>query len=161
MKESGRVSPAPRPALSKLCIIITSERRHRNAMLTRPQLGALVGPVAGCFVGAGLALALKSARRSRRLLVAAAPLRPKLTLYGSAMFRPLRNVWMLEEMGIPYEHVPARPRSKEAGAVNPFAKIPTLVDGAMVMYESVAINTHLGDRYRDCLLYTSPSPRDS
>jgi glutathione S-transferase len=73
---------------------------------------------------------------------------PRLTLYGSSKFRPFRNTWMLEEMGVPYEHAAIRPRSAEAKAVNTFGKIPTLRDGECVITESVAINTFLGDRYR-------------
>ena len=75
-----------------------------------------------------------------------------LKLVGSARFRPLRNVWMLEELGIKYVHDPARPRSDAARAVNPFGKVPTLVDGdvdgEVVLYESAAINTYLGDKFR-------------
>ena len=45
---------------------------------------------------------------------------------------------------------PARPalRSDAARAVNPFGKVPTLVDGDVVLYESAAINTYLGDKFR-------------
>ena len=71
-----------------------------------------------------------------------------LKIVGSARFRPLRNVWMLEELGIKYVHDPARPRSDAARAVNPFGKVPTLVDGDVVLYESAAINTYLGDKFR-------------
>ena len=71
-----------------------------------------------------------------------------LKLVGSARFRPLRNVWMLEELGVKYVHDPARPRSDAARAVNPFGKVPTVVDGNVVLYESAAINTYLGDRFR-------------
>ena len=71
-----------------------------------------------------------------------------LKLVGSARFRPLRNVWMLEELGVKYVHDPARPRSDAARAVNPFGKVPTLVDGDVVLYESAAINTYLGDKFR-------------
>ena len=33
---------------------------------------------------------------------------------GSRASRGLRVLWMLEELGQPYEHVPAKPRSDEA-----------------------------------------------
>lgn len=85
---------------------------------------------------------------SRRLLARPPPNTPQLTLYGSAKYRSFRNVWMLEEMGIQFEHVAAHPRTAEASAVNPFGKIPTLIDGTLNMFESVAINTYLGDKYR-------------
>lgn len=71
-----------------------------------------------------------------------------LKLIGAAAFRPFRNVWMLEELGVAYEHIAARPRAPEAVKVNPFGKVPCLVDGDFEMYESMAINTYLGDKFR-------------
>ena len=72
-----------------------------------------------------------------------------LRLVGSSQFRSFRNLWMLEELGVAYEHVPAKPHSKEA-AVNPGfpKKVPTLIDGDLAMFESAAINTYLGDKFR-------------
>ncbi|XDA98576.1 glutathione S-transferase family protein [Sulfitobacter sp. LCG007] len=57
-------------------------------------------------------------------------------------------MWMLEELGLPYEHVPALPRSEQAFAHNPLGKIPALVceDGA-VLTDSDAIMAFLGDRH--------------
>ena len=76
-----------------------------------------------------------------------------LTLIGSAAwtFRSFRNLWMLEELGVEYGHVPAFPRDKDAFAANPFGKIPALRDGEFTMYESAAINTYLGDKHRAAL----------
>jgi glutathione S-transferase len=72
-----------------------------------------------------------------------------LKLIGSNAFRSFRNLWMLEELGVPYEYIAAFPRSSDAKAANPqFAKIPILVDGDFKMTESVAINTYLGDKFR-------------
>ena len=72
-----------------------------------------------------------------------------LTLIGSAKFRPLRNIWLLEELGVPYKHVPATPRSAQTyEAGNPFGKVPALTDGTFSMYESAAINTYLSDKFR-------------
>ena len=39
-----------------------------------------------------------------------------LRLVGAASFRSFRNLWMLEELGVAYEHVPATPLSPEARA---------------------------------------------
>ena len=72
----------------------------------------------------------------------------ELTLVGHAAFRSFRNLWMLEELGIPYDYVPAKPRSEAAKSANPFGKVPALVDGDFTMYESAAINTYLADRRR-------------
>mmetsp|Transcript_6494 Transcript_6494/g.16185 ORF Transcript_6494/g.16185 Transcript_6494/m.16185 type:complete len:227 (-) Transcript_6494:51-731(-) len=74
--------------------------------------------------------------------------KPNLTLVGHAAFRPFRNVWMLEELGVPYTYVPCRPRSKQAHRFNPLGKVPALQDGDFFMYESAAINTYLGDKFR-------------
>ncbi|WP_422030708.1 glutathione S-transferase family protein [Roseovarius sp.] len=66
---------------------------------------------------------------------------------GSRASRGLRVLWMLEELGQPYEHVPAKPRSDEALAANPSGKIPALqVDGETIT-DSVAIMTYLADRH--------------
>mmetsp|Transcript_42144 Transcript_42144/g.97585 ORF Transcript_42144/g.97585 Transcript_42144/m.97585 type:complete len:226 (+) Transcript_42144:39-716(+) len=76
-----------------------------------------------------------------------------LTLVGHAQFRSFRNVWMLEELGVSYKHVQAMPRSKEAQDANPLGKVPSLKDRDFVLYESAAINTYLGDKFRgqaDC-----------
>ena len=51
-----------------------------------------------------------------------------IRLIGSAKYRPFRNVWMLEELGVSWRYEPATPRSEAAHKVNPFGKIPTLVD---------------------------------
>eukprot|EP00941_MAST-03F_sp_MAST-3F-sp1_P003143 g3143.t1 len=71
----------------------------------------------------------------------------KATAAASTTTRSL-NVWMLEELNLKYDHILALPRTKEARAVNPFGKVPTLVDGDFIIYESAAINTYLGDKYR-------------
>ncbi|KAL1496354.1 hypothetical protein AB1Y20_016310 [Prymnesium parvum] len=74
----------------------------------------------------------------------------KLTLVGSAnFFRGFRNAWMLEELGAAWHHDPAKPRSKAARSVNPFGKVPTLLDGDITIYDSVAINNYLGDKFRE------------
>ena len=78
----------------------------------------------------------------------------RLTLIGDANFRSFRNVWLLEELGLRYTHVPALPQSKRARATNALGKIPTLIDAGggtgqpFAMSESAAINTYLGDVFR-------------
>ena len=55
---------------------------------------------------------------------------------------------MLEELGIPYMHLPAMPGSPEVLKHNPLGKIPVFLDDdGFAMYESAAINTYLGDKY--------------
>jgi glutathione S-transferase len=75
-----------------------------------------------------------------------------ITLYGISTSRAGRCVWALEEIGIPYTHVPIHfndgsTRTPEYRAVNPNERIPTLVDGELVLWESLAINHYLADRY--------------
>ncbi|WP_371229378.1 glutathione S-transferase family protein [Roseovarius sp. 2305UL8-3] len=66
---------------------------------------------------------------------------------GKRATRALRVLWMLEEIGQPYQHIPAAPRSDEAVAVNPSGKVPVLrVDDAIIT-DSTAILTYLGDRH--------------
>lgn len=71
-----------------------------------------------------------------------------LKIVGAGASRTFRNLWMLEELSLPYERILADPRSTEASATNPMGKIPSLIHGDFVMYESVAINTYLGDVFR-------------
>ena len=98
--------------------------------------------------GAAMGISATLMLRSRQLTTSLTRM-PTITLFGSSKFRSFRNVWMLEEMGVLFEHVPAKPRTAEANAVNPFGKIPTLIiDGHVNVFESVAINTYLGDKYR-------------
>lgn len=71
------------------------------------------------------------------------------TVIGTTRSRALRVIWMLEELGQPYDHLPAAPQTPEARAHNPSGKIPALlVDGAVVT-DSVAILTFLADRHGD------------
>ncbi len=75
-----------------------------------------------------------------------------ITLWGGATARTLRAHWMLHELDVPYEAKLIAPRSGETHteeflALNVKGKIPVLVDGDMVLTESAAIITYLGDRY--------------
>jgi len=66
---------------------------------------------------------------------------------GATRSRTLRVLWMLEELGQPYTHVPVAPRSDEAKAHNPSGKIPALLDGDDTLTDSVAIMTYLADKH--------------
>lgn len=77
---------------------------------------------------------------------------PRLTLYGIATSRAGRCLWALEEIGVPYRHVPIHfndgsTKTPEYRALNPNERIPTLVDGDLVLFESLAINHYLAERY--------------
>lgn len=65
---------------------------------------------------------------------------------------------MLEELGVPYEHILAKPWSKQAKQYHPLGKIPILIDDDFVLYESAVINTYLGDKFEK--LVPPPLTRD-
>lgn len=69
------------------------------------------------------------------------------TLVGMGRTRSFRVLWMLEELGLSYEHIPASPGSPEACAVNPTGKVPTLVVDGEAITDSTAILTFLADRH--------------
>mgnify|MGYP006273827363 CR=1 FL=1 len=67
-----------------------------------------------------------------------------LILHHAPNTRSVRIVWLLEELGLPYEIVPHRlgdpeMRSPEHLAVNPNGRVPTLIDGEATLFESGAI----------------------
>lgn len=75
-----------------------------------------------------------------------------ITLHGSAKSRASRSLLALEELGLSYRHVPLNPWSNPEHAeplarLNPNARVPVLEDGDLVLFESMAINLYLGDRY--------------
>lgn len=74
-----------------------------------------------------------------------------IKLYGTPMSRAARCLWMLEELGVPYENVPTSfvgdTKKPEYLALNPNGHIPTLDDDGLVLWESMAINLHLARKY--------------
>jgi len=68
-------------------------------------------------------------------------------LIGTRASRAFRVLWLLEELGLPYTHIPVSPGSDEARAVNPSGKIPALMIGDTVLTDSVAIMTYLCDKH--------------
>jgi len=75
-----------------------------------------------------------------------------ITLYGIATSRAFRCLWMLEEIGLEYAHQPLDfrgddLRSEQYRAINPNARVPTLQDGTLTLWESMAINLYLASRY--------------
>jgi glutathione S-transferase len=79
------------------------------------------------------------------------------TLVGVAASRAARNLWMLEELGVPYAHDPIH--YKDAGLKqppytdwNPNGSIPILLIGRgksrRAIYESLAINMYLAGKHR-------------
>ncbi len=75
-----------------------------------------------------------------------------LKLYEFPPTRSLRVRWVLQEMQLDFESIfvnlPAREHhAAEFLKINPAAKIPVLVDGDLVLIESVAIVLYLADKY--------------
>ena len=66
---------------------------------------------------------------------------------GSVKTRAFRVIWMLEELGEPYELIAAAPRSDEAKAFNPTGKVPALMAGDELLTDSVAIMQYLADKH--------------
>jgi glutathione S-transferase len=80
-----------------------------------------------------------------------------LKLFGQARSRASRSLWMLEEIGIAYEHMPIRPytesRSPEYLRINPNGHIPGLDDDGFILWESLAINMYLAETYAGAPLW--------
>ena len=84
-----------------------------------------------------------------------------MKVYHCSKSRSVRVIWMLEELGLEYEleTMPFGPEGLQSAdylAINPFGKVPVLVDGALTMSESVAIIQYLLDRYADGRLQPDP-----
>ena len=65
-----------------------------------------------------------------------------IKLYGSGQSRSFRALWALEEAGLEYEYIGVTKEilaSADYKALNSQSKIPTLVDGSLVLTESAAI----------------------
>ena len=68
-------------------------------------------------------------------------------IIGFPRTRAMRVMWLLEELDVPYELVPAMPQSAEVRALTPDGKVPILLDGDTAITESVAICTYLADKH--------------
>ena len=85
-----------------------------------------------------------------------------LQIYGNPRSRAMRCLWMLEEMGEPYQLIEKSIRTDELQSaeylrLNPNARIPTLVDGDVVLWESMAINLYLAQKYEGPMHSVGPT----
>jgi glutathione S-transferase len=83
-----------------------------------------------------------------------------MKLYGFPQTRSTRVAWALEEAGAEYEYGLIRLQAGEHKqpaflAINPFGKIPTLVDDGLVISESAAICTYIAEKFPDAKLIPS------
>lgn len=85
-----------------------------------------------------------------------------ITLYGVYRSRAARALWLLDELALPFRHVPvvqayrlADPQAADAPlhtasaefvAVNPMGQIPAMTDGDLLLTESLAITMYLAGR---------------
>ena len=87
-----------------------------------------------------------------------------IKIYGSPRSSAGRVYWMLEELNLSYQPVKINMREKEHKGeaylkLNPNGKVPCLTDGNFVIWESVAINNYLADKYSPHLLGDTPESR--
>ncbi len=81
-----------------------------------------------------------------------------LRIYGIARTRAFRAIWMAEELGLAYEHLPieigdAGARAPEFLRLNPNGRLPFIDDGGFVLFESLAITLYLAKKYSIGKLY--------
>jgi glutathione S-transferase len=85
-----------------------------------------------------------------------------LTIYGVYRSRASRNIWLANELGVPFKHVPVMQRyrlpdppptgvmhtkSPEFLNVNPNGHVPSIDDDGVVLHESLAINLYLAKKH--------------
>ncbi|MCP3971900.1 MAG: glutathione S-transferase family protein [Rhodobacteraceae bacterium] len=69
------------------------------------------------------------------------------TVIGNARTRAFRILWMLEELGVPYTHIPAAPHADEVRSHYPAGKVPVLIEDGTALTDSTAILTYLADKH--------------
>lgn len=77
-----------------------------------------------------------------------------MKLYEFGPTRSIRVRWTLQELGVDFEAIPVNlaageHRRPEFLNLNPAGKVPVLVDGDLVLSESVAIVKYLAEKYPD------------
>ena len=87
-----------------------------------------------------------------------------LKLYGQYRSRAFRVAWLCKESDIPYEHVNVTINVDDATckdpayiALNPNARVPTIDDDGVVVWESAAINLYLAEKYNSPLWPRTPA----
>ncbi|MDT9597338.1 glutathione S-transferase family protein [Sphingosinicella rhizophila] len=87
-----------------------------------------------------------------------------IQLYHCARARSFRPLWMLEEMGLPYQlHLlpfPPRALRKDYLGINPLGTVPYMVDGAVRMSESTGICHYLAETHGPTDLRIAPGEPD-
>jgi len=81
-----------------------------------------------------------------------------LRIYGIARTRAFRALWIAEEAGLDYEHLPIEIGDAGAGApefraINPNGRLPFIADDSFVLFESLAITLYLAKKHSNGKLY--------
>jgi glutathione S-transferase len=82
----------------------------------------------------------------------------RLRIYGVARTRAFRAIWMAQELGLDYQHMPieigpAGARKPEYLAINPNGRLPAIEDDGFVLWESQAITLYLAKKHSPGRLY--------
>lgn len=82
----------------------------------------------------------------------------RLKIYGIARTRAFRALWVAKELGLDYDHIKveigdAGARTPEFLAINPNGRLPVIVDGEFVLFESLAITLYLAKKFANGRLY--------
>jgi glutathione S-transferase len=82
----------------------------------------------------------------------------RLRIYGIARTRAFRALWVANELGLDYEHIPveigdAGARTPEFLKINPNGRLPAIEDGDFVLFESLAITLYLAKKHSNGRLY--------
>ena len=79
-----------------------------------------------------------------------------IKLYGSSMSRAGRSLWALEEAGVKFEQVTVgETRKPEYLNINPNGHVPALDDNGTIIWESMAINLYVAEKYGKAPLWPS------
>src|SRR6476620_1617151 len=87
-----------------------------------------------------------------------------LKFYYSGAPNPMKVALLLEETGLPYEAIPVDTRKgdqHEPGylKINPNAKVPAIVDGDAIVFDSNAILLYLAEKTKKFLPQNTPKER--
>lgn len=84
-----------------------------------------------------------------------------MRLYETSKTRSARCRWLLQELEVPFEAVQVKlslgeHKKPEFLKINPYGRVPVLVDGDLVLSESVAICLYLADKFAGKGLIPAP-----